>query len=64
MKGVPHYKKNGSLHCGKLHKHDDGTMMTGKSMGKDSVKLFHYKDLPKAIQSKINPKAKCKKSLN
>lgn len=64
MKGVPHYKKDGSLYCGRLHKHSDGTLMTGKTMGSDSEELFHHKDLPKSIQSKIDPKAKCKKSLN
>jgi len=62
MKGVPHYKKNGSLFCGKTHKHSDGTLMTGKTMGPDSVKLFHYKELPKSVQKKIDPKAKCKKA--
>jgi len=64
MKGVPHYKKDGSLYCGRLHKHSDGTLMTGKTMSKDSVKLFHLDELSKSIQSKIDPKAKCKKSLN
>jgi len=62
MKGVPHYKKNGSLFCGKTHKHSDGTLMTGKTMSEDSEELFHRKDLPKSIQSKIDPKAKCKKA--
>ncbi len=54
MKGVPHYKKDGSLYCGRLHKHSDGTMMTGKTMSKDSEKLFHHKDLPKELKKKIN----------
>jgi len=62
MKGVPHYKKDGSLFCGKTHKHSDGTLMTGKTMGPDSEKLFHHKDLPEELRKKINPKAKCKKA--
>ena len=62
MKGVSHYKKDGSLFCGKTHKHSDGTLMTGKTMSNKSVKLFHRDELSKSIQSKINPKAKCKKA--
>lgn len=60
--GAPHYKKDGSLYCGRLHKHANGTIMTGKTMSKDSVKLFHYKELPKPVQKKISSKAKCKKA--
>jgi hypothetical protein len=64
MKGKPHYTKEGKLFCGKVHKDADGKIMTGKSHTKDSVYLFHHKELSKKLQEKIDPKAKCKKSLN
>ena len=37
MKGVPHYKKDGTEYKGKMHKHADGTLMSGTKMGKNSV---------------------------
>ena len=43
MKGVKHYKKDGTL-FGDLH--------SGKTHGKTSVKLFHYKDLSKKAKVK------------
>jgi hypothetical protein len=64
MKGKPHYTKEGKLFCGKVHKDADGKIMTGKSHTKDSVYLFHHKELSKKLQEKIDVKAKCKKSLN
>tara|TARA_R100000544_G_C2224269_1_gene59561 strand:- start:634 stop:798 length:165 start_codon:yes stop_codon:yes gene_type:complete len=45
MKGVNHYKKNGTLFSGATHKMPDGSLHTNKSHTKTSVKLFHYKDL-------------------
>ena len=52
MKGVPHYKKDGTVHKGKMHKHKDGTLMSGTIMGKSSVSLLHYKDLSKTAKAK------------
>ena len=45
MKGVKHYKKNGTLFTGDSHKMSDGSLHSGKTHGKTSVQLFHFKDL-------------------
>jgi len=50
--GVKHYFKNGKEYKGGMHKHPDGTLMTGKSMSSTSKKLFHY--------GKLSDKAKVK----
>ena len=42
MKGVNHYKKDGSKHKGGTHKMSDGTLHSGKSHTSKCVKLFHY----------------------
>ena len=52
MKGVNHYKKDGTLHTGGSHKMPDGSLHSGKTHGKTSVKLFHLKDLSKKSQLK------------
>jgi len=56
MKGVSHYKKDGTPHTGGNHKMPDGSLFSGKIHGKTSVKLFHLKDLSKTVQNKINKK--------
>jgi hypothetical protein len=57
MKGVPHYKKDGTLYRGKhIHKDASGKLMTGKTHTKSSVDLFHLKELPKKVQEKIKTK--------
>jgi len=53
MKGVAHYKKDGSLYTGSTHKDASGKLMTGKTHTKSSVNLFHLKELPKKIRDKI-----------
>jgi len=53
MKGVPHYTKDGSLFTGANHKMSDGTLHSGKTHTKSSKKLFHMKELPKAVRSKL-----------
>jgi len=58
MKGVKHYKKDGTEHKGGTHKMPDGSLHTGKGHGKTSVKLFHYKDLSKTAKAKTNGKVK------
>ena len=52
MKGVPHYKKDGTEYKGGTHKMPDGSLHTGKTHGKTTVKLFHKKDLSKKAKLK------------
>ena len=52
MKGVKHYKRDGSLHKGTSHKMANGTPHTNKPHTKTSVKLFHFKDLSKTAKAK------------
>ena len=58
MKGVKHYKKDGTAHTGGTHKMPDGSSHTGKTHGKTSVKLFHFKDLSEAAKKKTKKKDK------
>ena len=63
MKGVKHYKKDGTVHKGGTHKMPDGSLHTGKTHGKTSIKLVHYKDLGKAAKAKADgARTKPKKS--
>tara|TARA_R110000787_G_C13064832_1_gene408273 strand:+ start:47 stop:220 length:174 start_codon:yes stop_codon:yes gene_type:complete len=50
MKGVKHYKKDGTVHAGSMHKMANGTLHSNKTHTKTSVKLFHLKDLSKKAQ--------------
>ncbi len=50
--GVNHYFKDGRVHRGAMHKHPDGTLMTGSTMSKASKKLYHYSALSKPAQQK------------
>ena len=43
MKGVAHYKKDGTLYKGQTHKDANGKLMTGKTHTKSSVHLYHTK---------------------
>jgi len=43
MKGVSHYKKDGTLYKGQTHKDAKGKLMTGKTHTKSSVHLYHTK---------------------
>lgn len=52
MKGVKHYKRDGTEHKGTSHKMPDGTLHSNKSHTKTSVKLFHLKDLSKKAKAK------------
>jgi|TARA_R110000824_G_scaffold81476_3_gene204846 hypothetical protein len=58
MKGVKHYKKDGTEHKGSSHKMGDGSLHTNKAHTKTSVKLFHMSDLS------AKAKAKAKNSGN
>tara|TARA_R110002124_G_scaffold192483_1_gene359622 strand:- start:202 stop:369 length:168 start_codon:yes stop_codon:yes gene_type:complete len=52
MKGVNHYKKNGTLFKGNSHKMPNGSLHSGKKHTKTSVELFHFKDLSSAAKKK------------
>ena len=54
MKGVKHYKKDGTLFKGNTHKMPDGSLHSGKNHTKNSVKLFHLKDLSATAKKKAN----------
>jgi hypothetical protein len=56
MKGVKHYKRDGTEHKGSSHKMSNGDLHTNKSHTKTSVKLFHFKDLSK--KAKVKAKGK------
>jgi hypothetical protein len=47
MKGVKHYKRDGTEWKGSSHKMPNGQLHTGKTHTKTSVRLFHFKDLSK-----------------
>ena len=53
MKGVPHYTKTGTLFKGATHKMKDGTLHSGKTHTESSKKLFHMKELSKAVRKKL-----------
>jgi len=57
MKGVKHFKKNGTEHKGSSHKMANGTLHTNKSHTKTSVRLFHLKDLSVAAKKKARKNA-------
>jgi len=52
MKGVAHYKKDGTKWAGGTHKMPNGELHSGKTHGKTSQRLFHLSELPKAAQKK------------
>ena len=56
MKGVKHYKKDGTEYKGNSHKMPNGDLHSGKTHGKTSVKLFHFKDLSKKAKLKAKGK--------
>lgn len=51
-KGVKHYFKDGTEHKGGVHKHPDGTLMTGKTMSNTAKKLHHYSSLSDKAKQK------------
>ena len=56
MKGVKHYKRDGTEHKGGSHKMPNGDLHSGKTHGKTSVKLLHFKDLSKTAKLKAKGK--------
>jgi len=55
-KGVKHYKRDGTEWKGNTHKMPNGQLHTGKTHGKTSERLFHFKDLSKRAQAKARGK--------
>ena len=45
MKGVAHYKKDGTIHKGGTHKMPNGELHTGNTHNAGSEKLFHFNEL-------------------
>ena len=56
MKGVKHYKKDGTEHKGSSHKMSNGDLHTNKSHTKTSVKLFHLNELGEKAKLKAKGK--------
>ena len=56
MKGVKHYKKDGTEHTGSNHKMPDGSLHSNKTHTKTSVKLFHFNELSKTAKKKTKNK--------
>jgi hypothetical protein len=56
VKGVKHYKKDGTEHKGSTHKMPDGSLHSNKTHTKTSVKLFHFSELSKSAKKKAKGK--------
>jgi len=56
MKGVKHYKKDGTVYKGEMHKMANGTLHSGKTHTASSVRLYHLKELSKKAQAKAKGK--------
>jgi|TARA_R110000772_G_scaffold51556_4_gene118243 hypothetical protein len=52
MKGVKHYKKDGTEWKGNTHKMSNGTLHTNKTHTKNSKPLYHLSDLSKTARKK------------
>ena len=53
MKGVPHFRKDGSVYRGKhTHKDKGGKLMSGKTHTSKSEFLYHINELNKTAQMK------------
>ena len=51
-KGVKHYFRDGTEHKGGMHKMPNGQLHSGKTHGKNSKRLFHFKDLSATAKKK------------
>ena len=51
MKGVKHYKKDGTAFNGNMHKIEDGKLHSGKTHTATSVRLYHYGELNRTAQT-------------
>ena len=61
MKGVAHYKKDGTIHKGGTHKMPNGELHTGKTHNSNSEKLFHFDELSDAAKKVAKKKVAKKK---
>jgi hypothetical protein len=52
MKGVKHYKRDGSEYKGNMHKMPNGSLHTNKKHTSTSVKLFHFGELSEVAKKK------------
>ena len=50
--GVKHYKRDGTLFKGKMHKMSNGMLHSGANHTASSIKLYHFKDLSKTAKAK------------
>ena len=57
MKGVKHFKRDGTLHTGSSHKMPNGDLHSGTKHTASSVKLYHLKDLSKTAKLKVKRNA-------
>ena len=49
-KGSVHYYRDGTAYTGKTHKMPDGSLHSGARHGRNSEKVFHFKDLSAAAK--------------
>ena len=56
MKGVKHYKRDGTEHKGNTHKMPNGSLHSNKSHTATSVKLFHFGELSPTAKKKAKGK--------
>jgi len=52
MKGVKHFKRDGTAWKGGSHKMANGQLHSGKTHGENSQRLYHLKELSKTAQKK------------
>jgi hypothetical protein len=52
MKGVNHYKKDGTIYKGGTHKMPDGSLHSGARHSSSSVRLFHFGELSNKSKTK------------
>jgi hypothetical protein len=57
MKGVPHFKKDGTIVRGQTHKDSKGKLMSGKTHTKKSVYVYHIDELSKKSLKKAYKQA-------
>jgi len=51
-----HYFRDGTKYRGPIHKHTDGTIMTGARMTRNSKKVFHFGQLSDTAKKKARKK--------
>jgi len=51
-----HYFRDGTKYRGPIHKHSDGTIMTGARMTRNSKKVLHFNQLSATAKKKARKK--------